>query len=510
MAELINKEKFIDVLLIAEGTYPYIRGGVSTWIHDLINGLPEFNFGVIFLGSRPEDYGEIKYQLPENLVYLSVDYLFDFKDSRIIRNTKAKKESFSYLHFLHKWFKEHGNVDIDFPEKLKDISFYTKEINRDIFLRSRESWNFIIDMYSDYALETPFIDYFWTIRNMHAPIFTVANVAKNAPDFAIVHSPSTGYAGFLASLLSYDRKKPFILTEHGIYTRERKIDLLNTDWLIDKRLFLQKDIGEIDHIKNLWIRFFESIGRFTYKASTLIISLFSTAREIQISYGADPEKCIIVPNGVDVENLSKLIEKRPREIPKVITLLGRVVPIKDVKTFIKAMRIVCSKMPDVEGWIVGPTDEDPDYYEECKNLVETFKLENNVKFLGFQNPKDIFPKTGILTLTSISEGMPLVILEGFAAGVPCVATDVGSCRQLIYGGLNEEDIKVGKAGEVVPIANPEKLAEAYIKLLEDENLWKECQKAALNRVKSFYTRQQFLDNYRKIYLEMKENGRNQL
>jgi glycosyltransferase involved in cell wall biosynthesis len=504
MAEIMNKNKKIDILLIAEGTYPYIRGGVSTWVHDLINGLSDFNFGVVFLGSRPEDYGDIKYQLPENLVYLSVNYLFNYENIQLQKSTESKNDTFNYIGYLHSWFKKTTNINEEFPEKLKDLSFYTEDIRKEVFLYGKESWNFIINMYSKYAVETPFIDYFWTIRNMHAPIFEVANVAKNLPDFDIIHSPSTGYAGFLASLLSYDRKKPFVLTEHGIYTRERKIDLLNTDWLIDKRLFFQKDIGELDHIKNLWIRFFESIGRFIYKASTLIISLFSTARDIQISYGADPQKCIVIPNGVDVEGYSKLIEKRPKKTPKVITLLGRVVPIKDIKTFIKAMKIVCDKMPDTEGWIVGPTDEDPDYFEECKNLVETFKLEENVKFLGFQNPKDIFPKTGILTLTSISEGIPLVILEGFAAGVPCVATDVGSCRQLIYGGLNEEDIKIGKAGEVVPIANPEELAKAYIKLLEDENLYKSCQEAAIKRVNTFYTKKQFLDNYRKIYTEIKE------
>jgi len=277
---------------------------------------------------------------------------------------------------------------------------------------------------------------------------------------------------------------------------------LNVDWLVDKRLFFQKDLGEVDHIRNLWIRFFESIGKFIYHASKIIISLFDDARKIQISYGADPNKCIVIPNGVDVEGYSQALKNRPNEIPKVITLLGRVVSIKDIKTFIKAMRIVVNKLPQAEGWIVGPTDEDPEYYEECKRLVEIYNLENNVKFLGFQNPKDIFLKTGILTLTSISEGMPLVVLEGFAAGLPVVATDVGSCRQLIYGGLNEEDISIGKAGEVVPIANPEKLANAYIELLTDEKKWNAYQKSALTRVNKFYRKEQFLDNYRKIYKEV--------
>ncbi len=91
MAEIVNKGKHIDVMLIAEGTYPYIRGGVSSWIHELINGLPEFNFGVVFLGSRPEDYSEIKYQLPDNLVYLSVDYLFVYEEKGLKKWKVIKK-----------------------------------------------------------------------------------------------------------------------------------------------------------------------------------------------------------------------------------------------------------------------------------------------------------------------------------------------------------------------------------------------------------------------------------
>ncbi len=144
-------------------------------------------------------------------------------------------------------------------------------------------------------------------------------------------------------------------------------------------------------------------------------------------------------------------------------------------------------------------DEDPIYASECKRLIETMGLEKNIKFLGFQKIDDILPKTDILTLTSISEGMPLVILEGFAAGVPCVATDVGSCSELIYGALNDEDIAIGKAGEVVPVANPSKLANAYIKLLEDENLWKKYQQNALKRVNTFYTQEIFFNQYDKVY-----------
>lgn len=501
MEVLIDKGKHVDVLIIAEGTYPYIRGGVSTWIHDLINGLPDINFGIIFLGSRVEDYGEIKYKLPDNLVYLLTAYIFDQLERPKPKEIEGSKEAFEYIDRLIKWFKSTGNRE--FPEELKRLEFYTEFVKYEDFLYSKRAWEFIARMYAEYAPETSFIDYFWTVRNIHAPIWVVANVAKKVRDFGIVHSPSTGYAGFLASLLKNHYKKPFILTEHGIYTKERKIDLLGVDWLLDKRLFFQKDPGEIDHLRRLWINFFFSIGKFIYYSADRIISLFQDAKEIQISYGADEKKCVVIPNGVDVENLSKLVEKRGKKDFKVVGLLGRVVPIKDIKTFIKAMKITIEKVRKVQGWIIGPTDEDPDYFQECKNLVEAFEIQDKVLFLGFQNIKEILPKIDILTLTSISEGMPMVVLEGFAAGIPSVSTDVGSCRQLIYGGLDEEDIQLGKAGEVVPISNPQKLSESYIKLLTDDNLWLKCQKVALQRVNRYYTKERFLNAYRNLYSEAK-------
>lgn len=249
----------------------------------------------------------------------------------------------------------------------------------------------------------------------------------------------------------------------------------------------------------MWVRFFEGIGRFSYKRADIILSLFTGAQSVQIVYGASESKCRVVPNGVDVEKLGSVLEKRALVVPNVITLIGRVVSIKDIKTFIRAIRIVQRDIPDIQGWIVGPTDEEEQYAQECMDMIETFSLSDNVKFLGFQNILDVLPKSGLLTLTSISEGMPLVVLEGFAAGLPAVTTDVGSCKELIYGGLGEEDLALGVAGEVVSIANPSALAKAYLKLLQNSDYWHACQQTALARVNQYYTQELFFKTYDEIY-----------
>jgi glycosyltransferase involved in cell wall biosynthesis len=88
--------------------------------------------------------------------------------------------------------------------------------------------------------------------------------------------------------------------------------------------------------------------------------------------------------------------------------------------------------------------------------------------------------------------MPLTIIEGFAAGIPCVSTDVGSCKELIYG--NGE-----KAGEVTKIADTTAIANAYIKFFSNESLYYEYQKNAINRVETLYTKERFLNSYKEIY-----------
>ncbi|MEK7810573.1 MAG: GT4 family glycosyltransferase PelF, partial [Pseudomonadota bacterium] len=172
--------------------------------------------------------------------------------------------------------------------------------------------------------------------------------------------------------------------------------------------------------------------------------------------------------------------------------------IKDIKTYIRAMRTVVNRMPDAQGWIAGPEDEDPDYAGECRNLVDGLGLNDNVKFLGFQQMTELLPKIGLVVLSSISEGLPLVLLEGFAAGVPAVSTDVGSCRQLIFG-LDQQDQSLGAAGRIVGIADPQALAEAALELLTDVATWNEASQAGIRRVEAHYTQEKMFASYQSIY-----------
>ena len=341
-------------------------------------------------------------------------------------------------------------------------------------------------------------DSFWTVRIMLQPLWLMARIAHGLIPVRVLHTVSTGYAGFLGGLLHHARGLPLVLSEHGIYTKERQIDLLQSSWIRDNRNIFQRDPMEVSFFRQMWIRFFDWMGRFCYGAADPIIALYENNRLRQVADGAAAERTVSIPNGIRIERFAPLRTQRPAETPPVLCLIGRVVPIKDIKTFIRAMRRVVNRMPQAQAWVAGPTAEDPAYAEECQNLVDSLGLQANIRFLGMQKVEELLPKVGVVVLSSISEALPLVILEAQAAGVPVVSTDVGSCRQLIDG-LEPQDQALGSCGRVVGIANPEALADACLELLSSPAQWQAASAAGIARVERYYSDRLLFERYRQVY-----------
>jgi len=494
-----------DVMLLLEGTFPYVSGGVSSWVNQIIRGFPEIRFGLCFIGSRPQDYGSPKYALPDNVVHLETHYIHAHLAAPKVVRSGGDARAFGRMHELHDMFRHPG---VDSADQHHELTALLAELtplmndgqalDQEAFLFSKQAWDYLAQQYRTFCSDPSFVDYFWTVRIMHLPIWTLARVARNMIPAKCYHTISTGYAGFLGSLLKMQTGRALLLSEHGIYTKERKIDLFQSEWIRDNRNVFEKDASQIPYFRDLWIRFFEALGSLCYQASNHIVALYETNRLRQINDGAPAERTRNIPNGIDLPRLARLRAQRPEKIPPVLCLLGRVVPIKDVKTFIRAMRTVVTQYPEAEAWIAGPEDEDRAYAAECHAIADGLGLTDKVKFLGFQRIDELMPKIGLVVLSSISEALPLVLLEGFAAGVPGLATDVGSCRQLIFG-LSEEDQALGAAGDVVGIAEPQALANAALALLTDPDRWHAAQAAGIARVERYYTQDMMFGAYRALY-----------
>ena len=494
-----------DIALLLEGTFPYVSGGVSSWVNQILQAYPEHRFAIVFLGSRREDYGDFRYALPPNVVHFEQHFLFDALHSNIQpAPSRGHPEALAKAREFLQALEAHDGTAESRAKVLAAMRSIALELQPggslplEDYLHSEFAWDLIRDSYRRHCTDPSFVDFFWTVRIMLQPLWLMARIAHGLIPVRVLHTVSTGYAGFLGGLLHHSRGLPLVLSEHGIYTKERQIDLLQSTWIRDNRNIFQRDPMEVSFFRQMWIRFFDWMGRFCYGAADPIIALYENNRLRQVADGAAAERTVSIPNGIRIERFAPLRTQRPAETPPVLCLIGRVVPIKDIKTFIRAMRRVVNRMPQAQAWVAGPTAEDPAYADECQNLVDSLGLQANVRFLGMQKVEELLPKVGVVVLSSISEALPLVILEAQAAGVPVVSTDVGSCRQLIDG-LGPEDQALGSCGRVVGIANPEALADACLELLASPGQWQAASAAGIARVERYYSDRLLFERYRQVY-----------
>lgn len=493
-----------DVCLLLEGTWPYVRGGVSGWVHQMILGLPEVTFNVLFIGGQRRAYGERRYDIPPNVLRIDEVFLEDAWLETPAKRKQAKVKQ-ADMDMLYRYFNHPDLPPAGLGEQWLD-AVASGRLTLDAVRNSRASWTSASEGYLAHCEDPSFVSYFWTVRAMQAPLLLLAEAARQLPRARMVHTVSTGYAGLVASILTQRWGCRSVLSEHGIYTKERKIDLAQASWIAessDQALNVALASGH-SYIRTLWIRFFERIGTLVYDHTDHIIALYEGNRQRQILDGANPARAKLIPNGIALPQWTAALEQRAPGIAPVVGLIGRVVPIKDVKTYLRALRGVINARPDVQGWIVGPEDEDPQYVAECRSLVVSLGLEGKVLFRGFQRIQDILPQLGLMVLTSISEAQPLVILEAWAAGTPVVSSDVGSCREMIEG-VTAEDRALGLAGEVVPIADPQATASAILALLGDSPRWHQAQASGLARVSRYYTEALMLEQYRQLYHAAMEN-----
>ncbi|MDP3439172.1 MAG: GT4 family glycosyltransferase PelF, partial [Azonexus sp.] len=298
-----------DIALLLEGTFPYVSGGVSSWVNQMIHAYPEYRFAIVFLGSRREDYTTFKYELPTNVVHFEEHFLYDDITTHERPPPRQGDEAaFSLASRLHEKFIP-GCPRTEALDAFKEVAHAMLpggKLNLDDFLHSECSWEILCDRYRRFCTDPSFVDYFWTVRIMHTPLWKLAGVAKNLIPVRALHSVSTGYAGFLGALLQQTRGMPLILSEHGIYTKERKIDLFKSEWIRDNRNVFQRDPTELSYFRQMWIRLFEWLGRFCYDAADPIIALYEANRLRQIADGAPAERTFNIPNGISLARFAPL------------------------------------------------------------------------------------------------------------------------------------------------------------------------------------------------------------
>lgn len=486
-----NFEK-ADICLFVEGSYPYVRGGVSSWVQEQIKYFKDLTFSIVHMVASSSEIKEFKYDLPKNILYYKDIYLYDLPD--IKRKGKSRKTA-QIMDLLFDFITSSGRADKNKFKHLCEEMGVMKDFQLDTgdLFFSPQAWNFIKKLYKHSLSDVPFLEYIWSYRSLVLPVYNILRATY--PPASLFYTVLTGYAGLGAVISGVYYNRPVMVTEHGIYHRERMIEINQANWIYEMKQDGYMARETFTGLKKVWINLYLILSSLVYNYSDKISTLFSDNARLEIEAGADPDKIVIIPNGIDIAGFASV---RPKDLNKdilTVTLVGRVVPIKDIKTYILAARLVCDEMgKKVKFLVMGPFDEDKEYTDECLTLINLLGLDGVVEFTGNVDLKKAFNDVDLVVLTSISEGQPLSLMESMSAGIPCVATNVGACKELLYG-KDSEDEMLGKCGIITNVHAPTETAQAIMTILRDGSLYKRMALTGKTRMEKYYQKHDILERY---------------
>jgi glycosyltransferase involved in cell wall biosynthesis len=253
---------------------------------------------------------------------------------------------------------------------------------------------------------------------------------------------------------------PNIIHAHNIFFTTSLLAVLIKHTL-HRKLVFSAHLGDISNLtllgrwKALAAEIYEKIfGRIIISSSDVIIAVSDSVREHVLSLGASPNKVIVIPNGVDLKEFGPQANVQKGNESNII-FVGRLIPNKGLEYLVRAAKIlVDEKLKRLKFKIVG----DGPYRQQLEKLVAKNGLSTYFEFLGrVQRVSDVLRKGGIFVRPSLTEGMPLTVLEAMASGLPIIATNVGGTSEIIIH---------NETGILIEPGNVKQLAEALKYLIE--------------------------------------------
>ena len=241
-----------DVALILEGTYPYVMGGVSTWVHQILGAYPERRFSLIYIGAAPGGNQKRVYDVPKNVVGIHEVYCRGTEKlgrpgALRIAAPPPRRTPSRVLGALR---RIHLGSEVD-DQLLQDLN--AGDLTIPEFLHGDPAFEMLRELYAKLCPEAPFMDFFWHVRAMHIPLLRM--IAAPVPQVGVYHAVSTGYAGVIGALASLRTGRPLVVTEHGLYHREREMELARATWISDLDLS-QLGSARPSPLRRLWAHYF--------------------------------------------------------------------------------------------------------------------------------------------------------------------------------------------------------------------------------------------------------------
>jgi glycosyltransferase involved in cell wall biosynthesis len=442
-------------------------GGVSTWCDMLVRGLPAVRFTLVSLVADPS--AKPVFEMPANVTGLITVPLWgtgevlelqrDLSLRQIIRRKRSAPAS-AVNSFLSSWRRfvqmlwQDTAPPAELGQALHEMAAYFTRHDYDATMRSAQVWDCFLEEtrhgYPRFLEElgmtnvASLLDATDAMRLLYRWL-TILTV--DLPPVDIVHAAASGLCSLPGILARQAHDTPFLLTEHGIYLRERLLALTRSKTSLFDQVFQS--------------RFEQRITEASYYYADQIAPGSNYNHRWELRNGAPAERIQTIYNGPDPQKFTPAIVHRPAGLPPTIVWLGRIDPLKDLLTLIRAAAIVHETMPEVRFILYGKAPKgNESYYETCLNLCAELGLTETVIFAGFAASAEAAYNEGdFVVLSSISEGFPYSVVEAMMCGRTVVGTAVGGVPEALEG-----------CGIVVEPRNPQAMAEACLQLLKNPDL----------------------------------------
>jgi glycosyltransferase involved in cell wall biosynthesis len=261
-------------------------------------------------------------------------------------------------------------------------------------------------------------------------------------------------------------------------------------------------IGSVRDIGDTYTFWQHQVQKYCLRLADHIVVNAEAIKRDLLQRGYDGKRLSVIPNGIDCERFglpgNGEAVRREWNIPPgvpVVGVLARLLRIKGQDVFLRAAALIASNNPHVRFVIVGDNNIDHQYKEELKRLSARLGLEDRVVFTGFRTDvPDLLAALSIVVSPSLGlEGLSNSLLESMAAGLPVVATRVGGTPEIV------ED---GKTGLLVSPGDPEALAAAISRLLQDRLTAKRLGQSARHQVFSRYSLEQAVSSTERLYHDL--------
>ena len=468
-----------SILLTTEATYPYAVGGVSSWCHLVVGGLPEFAWHVLPIhagGRRPRQL----FELPPHAALAGRIEVWgeQLPRRRWIRDRlRGGRPSLpsELVRALIGWRPDHAEL----LDALTWCRRHPGELRATF--RSEQAWRPFVAALRDVLGERhpelaapPELD---TVdaATLYQQLYWVARTAAVAtPRVDLLHTTAAGWAAIPAIVHRELHGTPLLLTEHGVYVREAYLAAARSRGSAAER-FLSSRLGR-------------GLCLAAYASCDVISPVTSANAHWERKLGVPAERIRVIPNGIEP---SGELTPLPRN-GKVVTV-GRIDPLKDVQTMLHVAAEVTRQLPGARFEYWGPPTKGQEAYARaCEELHRRLGLGERFRFMGTTSePLEAMRDADVVLMTSISEGLPMAVLEAMAQGRPVVATGVGGVPEVLRG-----------CGIVVPSGDVARLATGVATLLRNPGFAERLGRRAYARVRESYTQRRCLEGYRTLLAEL--------